>query len=57
MKRYRGIVGKSIGGKVYAHKMYADLVVPAHRTAADALRGKFPLFGYNVVVWGITEPK
>jgi len=53
VKRYKGIVGKFIGGKLYVHRTYAPLVVGADilSTAVGILREKHPAFEYNVVVW------
>lgn len=51
VRRYKGIAGKFIGGCVYVHRQYADLVVPMHQETVELLLKQFPGFQYNVVVW------
>lgn len=53
VKRSRYGVGKDIGGMLYLHRNYDD-VIPAQdalREAKDVLADQHPSFSYNVVRW------
>jgi len=51
IKRYKNIVGKEIGGKIYVHKKYADKVIPKQllNNAKKILNESNPEFKYNAI--------
>jgi len=55
--RYKGGVGKFIGGMVYLHRNYAQEVIPSDvwETALKVLDSEYPGFAYNAVVYDLKK--
>lgn len=51
MKRYKGNIGKFIGGKLYVAEPYAAEIIPDYAAVRGRLTKACPDLQFNVVVW------
>lgn len=56
IKRYRNIVGKQVGSRLYVHRNYANEVIPNNilKIAANKLKEIYPTFKFNSIMWDKT---
>ena len=55
IERYKGLVGKRMGTRIYVHRQYAKLVVPPDALLSLTRAARAAKFGFNCVMYDWAE--